>query len=272
MTNAREATTPRTWPPRDTARSSIDMVRTRSAPWRTSSASSSGMSPTRGFATSSRKTLKRRTLSPRPMACDRSRQALPLFRTDHMHLRFSEEEARWPVAKTWDDYQSEMAECRALHQRAGDCPDANPRFHAWRQRQIRRGRGELGATGSVITHPILAFELSAGCTVGCWFCGVSAARFQGNFAYSSRERPPVVGNPRPLRRSLRDRGADRLLLLGDRSRPTIRIIRASLRTIMLRPAACRRPPPRPRSEISPSPARSCGCLTSTAVLSTASRF
>jgi radical SAM family RiPP maturation amino acid epimerase len=113
------------------------------------------------------------------------RQALPLFRTDHMHLRFSEEEARWPVAKAWDDYLSEMAECRALHQRAGDCPDANPRFHAWRQRQIRRGRGELGATGSVITHPILAFELSAGCSVGCWFCGVSAARFQGNFPYTA---------------------------------------------------------------------------------------
>src|SRR6478609_8750484 len=37
-------------------------------------------------------------------------QALPLFSTDHMRFRFSEEEARWPVAKTWDDYQSEMAE------------------------------------------------------------------------------------------------------------------------------------------------------------------
>jgi radical SAM family RiPP maturation amino acid epimerase len=113
------------------------------------------------------------------------RQALPLFRTDHLRFRFSEEEARWPVAKAWDDYQSEMAECRMLHQRAGDCPDVNPRFHAWRQRQIRRGRGELGATGSVITHPILAFELSAGCSVGCWFCGVSADRFLGNFAYTA---------------------------------------------------------------------------------------
>jgi radical SAM family RiPP maturation amino acid epimerase len=111
-------------------------------------------------------------------------QALPLFSTDHMRFRFSEEEARWPVAKTWDDYQSEMAECRMLHQRAGDCADASPRFDAWRQRQIRRARGELGAMGSVITHPILAFELSAGCTVGCWFCGVSAGRFRGNFVYS----------------------------------------------------------------------------------------
>jgi len=100
------------------------------------------------------------------------RQALPLFRTDHMRFRFCEEEASWPLAKAWDDYQSEMAECRTLYEQAGDCPGVNPRLHAWRQRQIRRARGELGATGSVITHPILAFELSAGCSVGCWFCGI----------------------------------------------------------------------------------------------------
>src|SRR5262245_30990677 len=114
------------------------------------------------------------------------RQALPLFHSDYLRFRFSEEEARWPVAKAWDDYQREMAECRTLHQQAGDCPDINPRFNAWRQRQIRRTRGELGATGAVITHPILAFELSAGCTVGCWFCGVSAERFVGNFAYTAQ--------------------------------------------------------------------------------------
>src|SRR5262245_21620586 len=113
------------------------------------------------------------------------RQALPLFHSDYLRFRFSEEEARWPVAKAWDDYQSEMAECRTLHQRVGDCPDLNPRFDAWRQRQIRRGRGELGAIGAAITHPILAFELSAGCTIGCWFCGVSADRFRGNFAYTA---------------------------------------------------------------------------------------
>ena len=113
------------------------------------------------------------------------RQALPLFRTDHKRFRFSEEEARWPLAKAWDDYQSEVAECRTLYEQAGDCPDANPRFHVWRRRQIRRARGELGATGSVITHPILAFELSAGCSVGCWFCGDSADRLRGNFSYTA---------------------------------------------------------------------------------------
>ncbi len=113
------------------------------------------------------------------------RQALPLFHPDYIQFRFSEETAeRWPIAKVWDDYVTEMAECRAMCLRTGDCADASPRFHAWRQRQIRRATSELGAESAEITHPILAFELSAGCSVGCWFCGISADRFQGNFLYS----------------------------------------------------------------------------------------
>jgi radical SAM family RiPP maturation amino acid epimerase len=77
-----------------------------------------------------------------------------------------------------------MAECRELYLRAGDCSEANARFHAWRQRQIRRAASELGAMAIEVTHPILAFELSAGCSIGCWFCGISAERFQGNFLYT----------------------------------------------------------------------------------------
>jgi radical SAM family RiPP maturation amino acid epimerase len=39
-----------------------------------------------------------------------------------------------------------------------------------------------------INHPILAFELTAGCSVGCWFCGVSAGKLQGAFPYSAENR------------------------------------------------------------------------------------
>jgi radical SAM family RiPP maturation amino acid epimerase len=113
------------------------------------------------------------------------RQALPLFSVDHMRFRFSAEAARWPLTKVWDDYVGDLREYRSIYRQAGDCPDANPRFHAWRQRQMCRAYGELGgALASGITHPILAFELSAGCTVGCWFCGISAERFRGNFLYT----------------------------------------------------------------------------------------
>jgi len=87
-------------------------------------------------------------------------------------------------AALYDAYSTELNACRVLHQQAGRCAETNPRFDAWRQRQICRCAAELGAIGGVITHPIIAFELSAGCSIGCWFCAVSAGRFTGSFAYT----------------------------------------------------------------------------------------
>jgi len=126
------------------------------------------------------------------------RLALPLFHPDFTQFRFSDRAAeKWPLAKEWDDYLTGIAECRPLYRQTGDCPDANPRFHAWRQRQIRRTENELGPVAAMIQHPVFAFELSAGCSVGCWFCGVSAEKFAGNFPYTD-------GNVR-LWRSILDR-------------------------------------------------------------------
>jgi len=115
------------------------------------------------------------------------RQALPLFQPDHTRYRsLPNSVERWPVAKVWDDYRAELDECRELFCRASGCADKSPRFHAWRQRQIRRTESEIGLPTKVITHPMLAFELSDGCSVGCWFCGFSAGRFRGSFLYSTQ--------------------------------------------------------------------------------------
>jgi radical SAM family RiPP maturation amino acid epimerase len=56
------------------------------------------------------------------------------------------------------------------------CEPENPRFAAWRRRQMLRCQGQLPATyNAAIPHLPVAFELSLGCSVGCWFCGLSAA-------------------------------------------------------------------------------------------------
>jgi radical SAM family RiPP maturation amino acid epimerase len=61
----------------------------------------------------------------------------------------------------------------------------DPRLAAWRRRQIRRAQSELGqARSDAIVHAPMAIELSKGCTVGCWFCGVAAPKFDHNFAYT----------------------------------------------------------------------------------------
>jgi len=62
---------------------------------------------------------------------------------------------------------------------------ADPRLRAWRDRMISRCTGELGAERSdAIVHAPVAFELSQGCTVGCWFCGVAAPRFEHNWPHT----------------------------------------------------------------------------------------
>jgi radical SAM family RiPP maturation amino acid epimerase len=61
----------------------------------------------------------------------------------------------------------------------------DPRMRAWRDRMIRRCVGSLGQQrADAIVHAPAAFELSKGCTVGCWFCGVAAPRFEHNWRHT----------------------------------------------------------------------------------------
>jgi len=77
---------------------------------------------------------------------------------------------------------------------------SDPRLRAWRNRMISRCVGELGPDrADAIVHAPVAFELSKGCTVGCWFCGVAAPKFEHTWPYSPenaklwRETLEVVG-------------------------------------------------------------------------------
>jgi radical SAM family RiPP maturation amino acid epimerase len=68
--------------------------------------------------------------------------------------------------------------------RTGVVP-ADPRLRAWRDRMISRCTGELGRDrAEQIVHAPAAIELSKGCTVGCWFCGVAAPKFEHTWPYT----------------------------------------------------------------------------------------
>ena len=62
---------------------------------------------------------------------------------------------------------------------------AHPNIRAWWERQVARNSTELGPViNANNVHTPVCFELSSGCTVGCWFCGISAEKFKGVFEYT----------------------------------------------------------------------------------------
>jgi radical SAM family RiPP maturation amino acid epimerase len=65
------------------------------------------------------------------------------------------------------------------------CAPKEPRWRGWRERQISRAQSELGEAWSrSIIFDTAAIELSKGCSVGCWFCGVDAPRLEDHFRHT----------------------------------------------------------------------------------------
>jgi radical SAM family RiPP maturation amino acid epimerase len=81
--------------------------------------------------------------------------------------------SRW-VRRVWALHQEKVAWRESLREQM---QLTSPGLNAWRRRQIRRCAWQLASgNAEAIIHPPAAFELSRGCSVGCWFCGVSAPR------------------------------------------------------------------------------------------------
>ncbi len=94
----------------------------------------------------------------------------------------------YPLAQLWTDWISELLKFREMIRQGGDSGGLNPAFDAWRRRQMARLGSELGNHADTITHSVFAFELSHGCSMGCWFCGVGAEPLAGVWAYTPENR------------------------------------------------------------------------------------
>jgi len=114
-------------------------------------------------------------------------QMAPIVLVEQAHIRQSPELDNYPLAALWHTYIMAMVRSLSSLFLSGQTNGDNPDFDAWRLRQAHRLKSELGANAHGITHPTVAFELSDGCSVGCWFCGISAERFRGHWPYETNQ-------------------------------------------------------------------------------------
>lgn len=69
--------------------------------------------------------------------------------------------------------------------RVEECLPVNRDLRRWRERQISRSWTQFGeAKARAMVHPTVIFELSKGCSVGCWFCGFSAGAKEADYLYT----------------------------------------------------------------------------------------
>jgi radical SAM family RiPP maturation amino acid epimerase len=64
-------------------------------------------------------------------------------------------------------------------------PTMDRRYAGWRQRQLNRVESQLHPVQNEgIVHAPFCVELTHGCSVGCWFCGISAPKLGDLFLYT----------------------------------------------------------------------------------------
>ena len=92
-----------------------------------------------------------------------------------------------PISDSVRRFRTFMLEKLTWRDRVRD-QDAVPRsraFARWRDRQVNRTEHEMGPeSGRCNVHSGFSVELSKGCSVGCWFCGLSSDRKESDFLYT----------------------------------------------------------------------------------------
>jgi len=106
---------------------------------------------------------------------------------DEKYAVESLESGTWAPPLIYSQYRNWCAE-KVLHReqiRVRLASPSHPGHRAWRNRQMKRVLGQLGFSAfQGIVHAPFAIELSDGCSVGCWFCGVSAEKRMRDFPYT----------------------------------------------------------------------------------------
>lgn len=83
----------------------------------------------------------------------------------------------------WDSYLQEQEQLKELS--LYNTYTKNDALTAWRTRIFQRSSSEAGGVGRTKIQPLFAYELSKGCSVGCWFCALAPGKLKGVVPYTA---------------------------------------------------------------------------------------
>jgi radical SAM family RiPP maturation amino acid epimerase len=102
----------------------------------------------------------------------------------HRHMAIAANEADTPVPPMVAAYRRFIKVKMKHAKQVRDSRPDNDRYLRWRRRMINSGVFSQGvAKFEKVVHAPFAAELSRGCTVNCWFCGVDAGKFEGSASF-----------------------------------------------------------------------------------------
>ena len=78
--------------------------------------------------------------------------------------------AEYPLLALWREYSLRYAASMKDGKKSSLSPSCNGKLDAWRRRRLESIRSEVGAPDIRPFNLAIAFELSDGCSMGCWFC------------------------------------------------------------------------------------------------------
>ncbi|GAK51471.1 predicted Fe-S-cluster redox enzyme [Candidatus Moduliflexus flocculans] len=119
-----------------------------------------------------------------PESVQQFMRAVRTKKTQELPANILEDIAAYPLFHLWARFLTLKEELYAMLRNRVLPVETNPAFDAWRKRRVHSARSELGIYGYHISHPVLSFELSDGCSVGCWFCAFAARKLTDNLDYA----------------------------------------------------------------------------------------
>lgn len=107
----------------------------------------------------------------------------PLWRDGFTTVIPKADHQLWPQLGLWCDWVRDILRYRDLLFLSGDPGQHQPAFAKWRKRRAVANNFFLGSRNKAIVYPVFAYELSQGCSQGCWFCAFAAPKLEAVFRY-----------------------------------------------------------------------------------------